>query len=63
LEKAFADVEERYSGQEIPLPSHWGGYIVRPQAIEFWQECPSRLHDRILFTRDTQSWVARRLFP
>lgn len=44
-------------------PSHWGGYRVRPEAIEFWQGRPSRLHDRLLYTRDDDAWTCVRLAP
>ncbi len=44
-------------------PPHWGGFRVRPQAIEFWQGRPSRLHDRLLYTRDAGAWQRQRLAP
>jgi pyridoxamine 5'-phosphate oxidase len=48
---------------EVPLPSHWGGYRVTPDSIEFWQGRPSRLHDRIVYTRDGSAWAIGRLSP
>ena len=58
---------ERYSSifanDSIERPDHWGGYIVKPTSIEFWQGRPSRLHDRILYTRDDSSWQIVRLAP
>lgn len=58
------------SPTDVPLPSHWGGYLVRPDAIEFWVGQPSRLHDRMLFSRngsgdlsDPTSWTTTRLQP
>ncbi|GAB3355828.1 pyridoxamine 5'-phosphate oxidase [Arachidicoccus ginsenosidivorans] len=50
-------------GETIPRPEHWGGYVVIPQSIEFWQGRPSRLHDRILYTKNKDSWQITRLAP
>jgi len=65
-EQLLAQVEEagqRFEGDEVPRPPHWGGYIVRPEAIEFWQAGEFRLHDRFVFTRSGSSWTAERLSP
>jgi pyridoxamine 5'-phosphate oxidase len=62
LEKEVARLEHEYPG-EVPLPPHWGGYRVTPDSIEFWQGRPSRLHDRIVFTRDGAAWRIGRLSP
>ncbi len=50
---------------EVPKPPHWGGYLVRPTAIEFWQGRPSRLHDRLRFSREGTDgeWSMKRLYP
>jgi pyridoxamine 5'-phosphate oxidase len=48
---------------EVPMPPHWGGYLLAPTAIEFWQGRPSRLHDRVQFTRAGDAWRVARLAP
>lgn len=53
---------EKY-GEEVPRPEHWGGYIVKPEAIEFWQGRPNRLHDRLLYTLENEEWKIERLAP
>jgi pyridoxamine 5'-phosphate oxidase len=62
---AVASAEERFDGVEVPRPGFWGGYAVTPLAVEFWQGRPSRLHDRIRFSRPEPSsgWVVERLGP
>lgn len=50
-------------GDHIPRPPHWGGFVVVPSEIEFWQGRPSRLHDRILYTKDNEQWKISRLAP
>lgn len=62
-EKAEA-IKRQYGNKEIPRPSHWGGYCLRPLAIEFWQGRESRLHDRLLYRKqDDGSWELVRLAP
>ena len=64
LEQRFADFSRQYAGgQTVPRPPNWSGYRVRPERIEFWQERPFRLHDRVLFIRDGERWRKQRLFP
>ncbi|UOQ51763.1 pyridoxamine 5'-phosphate oxidase [Hymenobacter cellulosivorans] len=64
LEAQEKAVEQRFTGQDpLPRPPHWGGYIVRPHRIEFWQGRPSRLHDRIVYERQGESWTRSRLAP
>jgi len=64
LEKKWSDLEAEYEGKEVPKPSYWGGYIVKPRMIEFWQGRPSRLHDRILYKKiDNKNWKKVRLAP
>jgi pyridoxamine 5'-phosphate oxidase len=63
-QRALAQFEQ-FAGEEVPLPDFWGGYRVVPHSIEFWQGRPSRLHDRLVYTRegDAASWTIRRLSP
>jgi pyridoxamine 5'-phosphate oxidase len=64
LERLYAQQEERFSGvDDPPLPPHWGGYRLVPDAIELWESRPSRLHDRILYRRDAGAWRQSRLAP
>jgi pyridoxamine 5'-phosphate oxidase len=62
LERAFAEVEAAY-GDDPPLPPWWGGYLLTPDRIEFWQNRPNRLHDRFRYAREGGSWVLERLAP
>lgn len=63
LEARLQEVTARYGGQPVPLPPHWGGYLLRPEAVEFWQGRPSRLHDRIRYCRRGDGWPIDRLSP
>jgi pyridoxamine 5'-phosphate oxidase len=64
LEAREKTVEEEFEGQDpLPRPAHWGGYILRPTLVEFWQGRPSRLHDRIVYEREGNSWKRSRLAP
>ena len=47
----------------MPRPEHWGGFRLVPDSIEFWQDAPYRLHDRIVFIRDGEGWERQRLYP
>ena len=63
LEQAVADAETRYP-QDIPRPPHWGGFLIRPDEIEFWADGKYRLHDRFRYTRNAAGiWQAARLYP
>ena len=63
LETKLDEMKRRFGKGEIPLPSFWGGYRVRPEQIEFWQGRTNRLHDRFLYTRETAGWQVERLAP
>lgn len=63
IENNLEKLQDQYRDMEIPRPAHWGGYRVVPQAIEFWQGRSSRLHDRIKYTKENQSWKIVRLAP
>ncbi|MEM6893661.1 MAG: pyridoxamine 5'-phosphate oxidase [Bacteroidota bacterium] len=64
LEEKLAALEKEYEGKDIPRPQHWGGYIVRPASLEFWQGRPNRLHDRIRYElQNNLDWKIERLAP
>lgn len=64
LEEKLLELEQQYRGKEIPRPTNWGGYLVRPVEVEFWQGRPNRLHDRIRYRQEADfSWTVQRLAP
>lgn len=60
LEKSYAI---RFKGNEIPRPPHWGGFLIKPTMIEFWQGRPNRMHDRMAYYKNGSNWELRRLAP
>ena len=63
LERLFAGQEDRWAGAEVTRPDHWGGYLVRPEVVEFWQGRPDRLHDRLRYRLEEGTWVIERRAP
>jgi pyridoxamine 5'-phosphate oxidase len=64
LAEAYAAVEARYPDDApVPVPEEWGGYVVRPESMEFWQGRPGRMHDRLVYRRTDSGWVIERLAP
>jgi pyridoxamine 5'-phosphate oxidase len=63
LEALVAEHEARFAGGDVPRPPHWGGYELRPRAIEFWQGQHGRLHDRFRYSRGGGGWRIERLGP
>lgn len=63
LKDRFSHYQDKFAGQDVPLPEFWGGWQVKPHYIEFWQGRASRLHDRICFERDNDKWQQFKLHP
>ena len=63
LEKRYAELEQRWASEPVPMPDFWGGYRVVPSVIEFWQGRVNRLHDRFRYRRDGGAWVIERQAP
>ena len=63
LERRVEEVSRRFGEGAVPRPPDWSGFRVKPQRVEFWQERPFRLHDRLLFVREGEIWRRERLFP
>ena len=63
LAAAYAREQERFGDEEVPVPPQWGGYVVAPEVVEFWQGRPGRMHDRLVYRRTGDDWVVERLAP
>jgi pyridoxamine 5'-phosphate oxidase len=63
LEERFAHFDARFEGGEVPRPHSWGGYLLTPSRIEFWQGRPNRMHERLLYARRAGAWDVTRLQP
>ena len=63
LAEQFEKYEKEFADTEVPRPSHWGGFRVRPLSIEFWQGKKDRLHDRFRFVKSKEAWLVERLAP
>jgi len=63
LEEQLKDCQSRFEGKDIPRPAHWGGYLLTPERVEFWQGGEDRLHDRIEYSKQQGQWKRCRLAP
>ncbi len=63
LERRVAEARERFAEGPVPLPPHWGGFLLRPERVEFWQGREDRLHDRFMYRRAADGWQVERLYP
>lgn len=63
LEAKLSEISGQYKDQQVPLPPWWGGYVIAPETVEFWQGRPSRLHDRFRYRREKETWILERLSP
>jgi pyridoxamine-phosphate oxidase len=64
LEQKWTELEAQYADKEVPKPTYWGGYVLKPTLVEFWQGRASRLHDRIVYKKaDKSNWKIVRLAP
>ena len=63
LDERFKYYENKFENKEIPYPEFWGGYIIKPLSVEFWQGRSSRMHDRILYKKESKNWSICKLYP
>jgi pyridoxamine 5'-phosphate oxidase len=63
FEQRIAETERRFEGTSVPRPPHWGGYLVKPDRIEFWYGAKHRLHERVTYVRGGSLWSKGLLYP
>lgn len=63
LEERFQKLQQKFEDQHIPVPEYWGGYLLKPSSIEFWQGRRGRLHDRLIYVYESKAWTIKRLAP
>jgi len=63
FEQRYENMREKFEGEDVPRPPHWGGFRVMPEAIEFWTDRPHRLHERRLFSLGSDGWTESLLYP
>lgn len=63
MDREVQEYSATLGGAPVPLPPHWGGFLLTPQMIEFWADGPDRLHDRVQFHRESDTWHGQRLYP
>ena len=63
LEERFFHAQQRFAGQVVDRPAHWGGWLLQPRRVEFWQGRPNRLHDRVSYRAVEEGWLRQRLAP
>jgi pyridoxamine 5'-phosphate oxidase len=63
LDERYREMDARFPGDDVPLPPHWGGLLLRPESFEFWKGRRHRLHDRFRYSRGPDAWTIERLYP
>tara|TARA_B100000902_G_scaffold370122_1_gene394977 strand:+ start:200 stop:835 length:636 start_codon:yes stop_codon:yes gene_type:complete len=63
LDLKFLEIEKKFKNKTIPKPDFWGGYIIKPVLVEFWQGRENRMHDRLLYKKKNNKWILNRLSP
>ncbi len=63
LDERYAEIAARFDNQPVPRPEHWGGFLVEPASVEFWQGRHGRMHDRLRYRRTPSGWFTERLAP
>ena len=63
LDCKFLEIEKKFKNKEIKKPNFWGGYLVKPSTVEFWQGRENRMHDRLIYQKKNNKWILNRLSP